>query len=152
MNSPYSGRQALIKVESKELVFRNETYSYMAQYYEDPVTHDRFTTTEQDESNINQVYNQYRMKHSIPSVDEIKALRHRYALSTSQMSVILGFDMNLYKQYEDGYVPSETHGRILKVCLHPGQFKRLVIRSRSLLDSRTYQRIMDTIASGTNRM
>jgi len=53
----------VLKQEQREIRYRNETFLYMHQYYECEDTHEKFTTTELDEANMNQVYNQYRAKH-----------------------------------------------------------------------------------------
>ncbi len=67
---------------------------------------DMWTTTEMDEANIFQVYNQYRVKHGIPFPDEISGIREHYGLSAAKMAQILGFGINQYRMYEDGEVPS----------------------------------------------
>ena len=55
MISPFTGSQATLKYEKRELTYRKEKYSYIAQFYEDDQTHEQFTTTEMDEANITQV-------------------------------------------------------------------------------------------------
>lgn len=142
MISPFTGGHATLKHEERELEYRKEKYSYIAQFYEDDETHERFTTTEMDEANILQVYNQYRMNHSIPFVDEIVALRKGYGLSALKMSVILGFGVNQYRQYEEGYIPTETNGKILKACQNPIIFETFVENSRQQLGEKEYVKIM----------
>ena len=141
MISPFTGGHATLKYEKRELEYRKEKYSYVAQFYEDDETHEQFTTTEMDEANLAQVYNQYRAAHSIPFVDEIVALRERYSLSALKMSAILGFGVNQYRQYEEGYMPSETNGKILKACQNPIIFETFVQNSRAQLGEKAYTRI-----------
>lgn len=141
MISPFTGSHATLKYEKRELEYRKEKYSYVAQFYEDDETHEQFTTTEMDEANLAQVYNQYRAAHSIPFVDEIVALRERYGLSALKMSAILGFGVNQYRQYEEGYMPSETNGKILKACQNPIIFETFVQNSRAQLGEKAYTRI-----------
>ncbi len=142
MISPFTGGTATLKYEKRELEYRREKYSYIAQFYEDDETHEQFTTTDMDEANIAQVYNQYRTKHSIPFVDEIIALRKGYGLSALKMSAILGFGVNQYRQYEEGYIPTETNGKILKACQNPFVFETFVQNSRQQLSEREYGKIM----------
>ena len=94
MISPFTGGHATLKYENRELEYRKEKYPYVAQFYEDDETHEQFTTTEMDEANLAQVYNQYRAAYSVPFVDEIIALREKYGLSALKMSAILGFGDN----------------------------------------------------------
>lgn len=142
MISPFTGGPATLKYEKRELEYRKEKYSYIAQFYEDDETHEQFTTTEMDECNIAQVYNQYRVSHSIPFVDEIITLRKNYGLSALKMSAILGFGDNQYRQYEEGYIPTETNGKILKACQKPFIFETFVRNSRLQLSEKEYGKIM----------
>ena len=130
-----------MKYENRELEYRKEKYPYVAQFYEDDETHEQFTTTEMDEANLAQVYNQYRVAHSIPFTDEITALREKYGLSALKMSAILGFGDNQYRQYEEGHMPSETNGKILKACQNPAIFETFVRNSRVQLGEKAYTKI-----------
>lgn len=145
MISPFTGGHATLKHENRELEYRKEKYSYVAQFYEDDETHEQFTTTEMDEANLAQVYNQYRAAYSIPFTDEIIALRERYGLSALKMSAILGFGDNQYRQYEEGYMPSETNGKILKACQTPMIFETFVQNSRTQLSEKAYTKIMEKL-------
>lgn len=147
MISPFTGGHATLKYENRELEYRKEKYPYVAQFYEDDETHEQFTTTEMDEANLAQVYNQYRAAYSVPFVDEIIALREKYGLSALKMSAILGFGDNQYRQYEEGYMPSETNGKILKACQNPMIFETFVRNSRVQLGEKAYAKIMDKLAA-----
>lgn len=150
MISPFTGGNATLKYEKREMEYRKETYSYIAQYYEDDATHDCFTTEVMDEANIAQVWNQYRVAHSIPFVDEIVSLRRRYGLSASKMSVILGFGPNQYRQYEEGYIPSETNGKAIMVCQDPQTFEMYVRNSRLQLGEKEYAKILARVEAAKN--
>ena len=78
--------------------FRKEEYSYIHTGIIDE-NGDQWTTTELDEANLFQVYNQYRVRHAIPFPDEICAIRRHYGLSAAMMSRILGFGINQYRMY-----------------------------------------------------
>ena len=65
MNNPIKG--AVLKNEPATVKFRGEEYCYTYYYYVDP-NGQRFTTTEIDEKNVEQVYSQYRKKYGIPSL------------------------------------------------------------------------------------
>lgn len=145
MISPFTGGNATLKFEKREMEYRKEKYSYVAQYYEDDETHECFTTEEMDEANLAQIYNQYRVAHSIPFVDEIVSLRLRYGLSASKMSVILGFGPNQYRQYEEGYMPSETNGKVIMVCQSPQTFETYVRNSRLQLGDKDYEKILSKV-------
>lgn len=131
MNSPFTGGNATLKFEVSNLVYRKETFKYVHLYFECDDTKERFTTTELDEINIGQVYNQYRAKYGIPFPDEITDLRKFYGLSAIKMSRILGFGDNQYRLYENGIMPSEANGKILMVIKNPIVLKTFLNNSRN---------------------
>jgi len=99
-------------------------------YYSD----ESFTTTELDDLNLNQLYNQYRAMHKLPFPDEIRRLRERYDLSATKMSDVLGFGPNSYRNYENGEVPNMSNSRLIQLvkdanlnlhCRHPTALKRM---------------------------
>lgn len=98
--------------EVADMEFRNETFSYIHTSIKD-AKGELWTTTEIDEVNISQVYNQYRERHGFPFPEEILALRLRYGLSAAKMSYVLGMGANQYRLYEDGVVPSVSNARII---------------------------------------
>ena len=100
-----------------------------------------YTTTESDGVWWNQVTNQYREKHGIPYQDEIIALRERYGVSAAKMSVILGFGANQYRLYEDGEVPSESNGKMIRSAMNPRTFMELLKSSRHQLSEREFAKI-----------
>ena len=68
MKSPFADCEAVLKSEPATVKFRGEQYDYIYSYYECEQTHERFTTTEIDEQNVSQVYDQYRKKHGKDSL------------------------------------------------------------------------------------
>ena len=121
--------------------FRGEKYPIMYISYWDDERGEEFTTTESDSIWYNQATNQYRAKYGIPYTDEIIALRERYGISATKMSIILGFGVNQYRLYEMGEVPSESNGKMIRSAMNPRVFLDLVQSSRSRLTEREYARI-----------
>ena len=118
LKSPFTGGRVkeVSTVEVHE--FRKETISVHVRYYVCEDTGEKFTTSEQDELLFNELYSQYRVNHSIPFPEEIKAIRLRYGLNYQQMTKILGFGSNQYAQYEKGQVPSESNGKMLSAIMN----------------------------------
>jgi len=142
MKSPFSGGSAVLRCEPSSLTFRKEDFNFILQFYECEDTHERFTTSELDEVNIAQVYNQYRAKYGIPFPEEIKRIRQHYALSATKMSEILGFGENQYRLYENGDMPSEANGKILMSIMNPDFFLAFVLNSREQFSEDEYGKLM----------
>lgn len=135
MKSPITGKEMTLQIEKSILVFRKEQFEYNHKSYYCSNSGESFTTTELDEFNLNQVYNQYRDKHNIPFPDEIIKLRNTYGLSASMMSKILGFGTNSYRNYEKGEVPSLANANLINTVSNSVRnFKLLVDLNNDLND------------------
>lgn len=145
MKSPFTGGWVTLRQEKAELVFRKEKFEYVSLYYLCEDTGERFTTTEIDEINLSQVYNQYRIKYGIPFPDDIKKRRQTYELSAAKMSEILGFGDNQYRLYENGDMPSESNGKILSSIKDPSVFKVFVKNARNQFDAKEYEKILSKL-------
>lgn len=121
--------------------FRGEKYDFTYIAYRDDESGEEFTTTESDTIWYNQVTNQYREKHGIPYQDEIIALRERYGVSAAKMALILGFGTNQYRLYEEGEVPSESNGKMIRSAMNPRTFMELLKSSRHQLSEREFAKI-----------
>ena len=126
--------------EVRTTTFRKEEYSYIHTGIIDE-NGEMWTTTEMDEANIFQVYNQYRAKHGIPFPDEISGLREHYGLSAAKMAQILGFGINQYRMYEDGEVPSVSNARTIIAAREKDVFMSFVEASKSEMSEQEYLRI-----------
>lgn len=111
ITSPFTGGAVYLVEDAEVHTFRKEKYTVHVHYYVCKDTGEQFTTEEQDEQLCNELYNQYRVRHGIPFPDEIKRIRERYGLSYSQITNIVGFGQNQWKQYENGSLPSESNGK-----------------------------------------
>ena len=147
MTSPFTGGVAMLQHELSTLVFRKENFHFIHQFYECQDTHERFTTTEIDEANMAQVYNQYRAKYGIPFPEEIKRIRQHYGLSATKMSEILGFGENQYRLYENGDMPSEANGKVLMSIMNPEIFRVFVENARGQFSDDEYDKLMTKAGS-----
>jgi putative zinc finger/helix-turn-helix YgiT family protein len=144
MKSPITGKEMVLKNEPRKLSFRKEEFIIRYHYYLCKDTREQFTTTEIDELNMTQLYNQYREKYNLPFPEEIVSIREKYNLPVTKMSEILGFGVNSYRNYENGEVPSQANARLIQLADDPKKFKDLVKLSGSL-DTKTMQKLLDKI-------
>jgi len=147
MKSPFTGGNATFKFEPSELTYRKEVFKFIHLFYECDETKERFTTTEIDEINIAQVYNQYRAKYGIPFPDEVVLIRKKFDLPAIKMSRILGFGDNQYRLYENGDMPSEANGKILMSIKNPMIFKTFLLNSRNQFAQDEFDKMLKKIDS-----
>ncbi len=126
--------------ELRTVVFRKEQFDYIHVGIMDKKG-ESWTTTELDEVNMNQVYNQYRVRHGIPFPDEVCALRKYYGLSALKMSEILGFGANQYRYYENGEMPSTSNARMLIAIRDKRTFLSFLEASIQIIGEKDYAKI-----------
>lgn len=144
MKSPFTGKEMMLVRENRQMIFRKEEFEYVHHAYLCSETEEQFTTTELDNLNIFQVYNQYREKHNIPFPEEIRQIRYKYGVSAAKMSEILGFGANSYRLYEDGEVPQLSNARLIQNSASTLIFKNMV-ELCDTLDERARVKILHNI-------
>ena len=137
----FSGKPLRMVYEPDSIEFRGEKFDCMYISFHDDELNESYTTTESDGVWYNQMTNQYREKHGIPYQNEIIALRELYGLSATKMSLILGFGTNQYRLYEEGEVPSESNGKMIRSAMNPQVFMELVKSSRNQLTEKEFAKI-----------
>jgi DNA-binding transcriptional regulator YiaG/uncharacterized phage-associated protein len=132
MKSPMSGREMTLIKEARTMIFRKKEYPVCYHVYRCNDTQQQFTSTELDDINLVQVYNQYRDEHNLPFPEEIRSIRVAYGLSAAKMAEVLGLGTNTYRNYEQGEVPSESNARLIQVAQDPEEFRKIVCLSGAL--------------------
>lgn len=154
IDSPFFEGKAILKRKANTLDFRKSKFEIIEHYYLCEKTQNEFTTSEVDRVNLNQVYNQYRDKYGLPFPGQIKRIREKYGVSAIKMSEILGLGANSYRLYEQGEVPSVGNGRLILAAEDPREFKRFLIASEELIDSRDFQKLcikVDSLIESNSR-
>ena len=154
MKSPITGKEMPLRKEPRTLTFRKEPFEIQFHYYLCEESGERFTSTELDELNMNQLYNAYREKYNLPFPDEIKAIREMYGLPANRMAEALGFGANVYRNYESGEVPNESNGKLIKLARDPANFRQIVQLNTTLPDNvrrKTVHHIEELITSQAER-
>lgn len=136
--------------EQRPMTYRNEQFMVLFHFYYDHETEESYTTTALDELNLAQLHNQYRFKNGIPFIDEIKNIRRQFGLSASKMSEILGLATNVYKNYENGEMPSPATGRLIQMIKDPREFKKLIEYSRHKLEESEVEKILRKVDAQLN--
>lgn len=143
--SPLTGGEAVYQKEMRETEFRGEKFVYEHHNIRDLETNMEFTNTEIDEGNVQRVYSQYRAKHDIPSPKELTEMREMYGLSAAKMSEILGLGANQYRLYEDGVMPSEAIGKMLRSIQTPAVFLGYVESCKNQMPEAEYEKLCQKI-------
>ncbi len=141
MKSPITGKEMQLQCEKRKLSFRKEAFDVVYQYYLCEDSGERFEDDHLMDLNLNQVYDQYRVKNNIPFAEEIRNIRKQYGLSGTKMSLVLGFGVNQYREYEKGDIPSLSNARLIQLVANPEEFIKLV-QLTDQLDERERERCL----------
>ena len=147
LTSPFTGGRVKEVSTVEEHEFRKELFSVHVRYYVCEDTGEKFTTSDQDELLLNELYSQYRVNHGIPFPEEIKSIRQHYGLNYQQMTKILGFGSNQYAQYEKGQVPSESNGKMLSAIMNRQFILHLLEDSKAEFSDDEYQKVFQSVLS-----
>ena len=113
MKSPFTGGNVTKMIKKETLTFRNEKYEVERIYFQCNDTGKTFSNSEVDDKVMNDVYEQYRLRHNIPSPSALKSLREKYGFSAHIMSKIAGIGIKQYGLYENGEMPTVVVGHRL---------------------------------------
>lgn len=147
LKSPFTGGRVKEVSTVEEHEFRKEKFLVHVRYYVCEDTGEKFTTTEQDELLFNELYSQYRVNHSIPFPEEIKAIRQYYGLNYQQITKVLGFGINQYAQYEKGQMPSESNGKMLSAIMNQQFMLHLIEDSKAEFEDDEYNKVYQSVLS-----
>ena len=146
IDSPFADNaKAYLQSEMWTTEYRGEKYTYEHINYHCEATGLEFTDTEIDEGNLERVFVQYRAKHNIPSPKELTEIREMYGLSAAKMSEILGIGTNQYRRYEDGVMPSEAIGKMLRSIQTPAVFLGYVEGCKNQMPEAEYNKLCQKI-------
>lgn len=151
IKSPFTGGPVKEMFQMEAMSFRGEEYLVHGWYFICEDTGRKFSTGEQDNATLNDLYAQYRVKHNIPFPDEIASIRKRYGLNQSQIGKLLGFGVNQWAKYENGQVPSESNGRLIGALRRKSVALSLVQDLRSIFEEDEYKKILNAIQASPDQ-
>lgn len=148
--NPITGEKVLLCKEQSEVTYRGEKITYEKSYYRSLEDGFEFFDEQLEESNLKQIYDIYRKRHSIPLAEELKQMREQYGIPATVMSTILGLGENQYRLYEEGIVPALSVGKLLALAMDPRNLLNLLISVRSSFSDKQYFKYYMSIAKMMN--
>ncbi len=145
MKSPFANCEAHAVQEQIPIQFRGDEYAYVYSCYECELTKERFTTTEMDEENVQQVYRRYRTEYGLPGSAHIAELTDLYGVSAARLALILGFGEHQISNYIDGEVPNKANGKTLSAIKDPRVFMRYVELAKEQLKPSVFEKLKSNL-------
>lgn len=125
--------------------FKNEQISYEAMYLYCDQAEELYADEEMLKNNDIALKDAYRKKHGLLTSGEIRAIREKYGISQSDLSVLLGWGGKTITRYESHQVQDKAHDTILKkLNRDPEWFLSLLQEAKGNLSEEVYHKYFDT--------
>lgn len=126
---------------------KEEVYSYTGQEARCQTCGARLKVPEVEEANLRSLYDLYREKKGIISLEHIRALPERYAIGKRPLSKLLGWGELTFTRYYEGYMPTRQYSEVLKQLYEdPASYRELLERNREALGSgRSYEKSLKAV-------
>lgn len=94
------------------------------------------------DGNLRSLYNSYRQKRGIISLEEIRVIPEKYNIGKRPLSLLLGWGEQTFSRYYDGDIPAKQYSEKLKqVLAEPEYYLSLLERGKENLKSdKTYEK------------
>ena len=126
---------------------KDEAYSYTGQEARCQACGARLKVAEVDEANLRSLYDLYRKKKGIISLEQVRALPKRYAIGKRPLSKLLGWGELTFARYYEGYMPTRQYSEVMKRLYdEPAFYKELLERNREAIGSeRSYEKSLRAV-------
>lgn len=98
-------------------ILRGEEYIYSGKEARCDICNSLVYIEEINDYNLKALYDEYRRKHDIISLENIMEIPNKYEIGKRPLSLLLGWGENTFSRYYDGDIPSKEHSDILKKLL-----------------------------------
>ena len=97
---------------------------------------------ELEDGNLESLYDAYRRRHEIISLEDIRAIPEKYNIGKRPLSLLLGWGEQTFSRYYDGDMPTKQYSEILRrIYSDPAYYLSLLERSKDNLKSdKAYQK------------
>jgi len=100
---------------------------------------------ELEDKNLENIYNQYRKKHSLLTPNRIKETREKYGVSQRAFSRILGWGEVTIHRYETGALQDRSHNDALVLLENPDNMKILLENNKNKINRKDYINIKENL-------
>jgi len=100
---------------------------------------------ELENKNLENIYNQYRKKHSLLTPNRIKETREKYGVSQRAFSRILGWGEVTINRYETGALQDRAHNDALVLLESPDNMKILLENNKNKINRKDYINIKENL-------
>jgi len=124
-----------VKLENK---LKEETYEYMGKKAQCTECESEVYVPEVEDYNLKALYDAYRQRHEIISLERILAIPKKYGIGKRPLSLLLGWGEITFSRYCEGDMPSKQYSDMLqKIYDDPAFYRTLLEKNKANLKSPT---------------
>lgn len=138
------------KLDSAEL--KGEVYEFTSKIANCDECGAEVYVPEIEDENLKALYDAYRQKHGIISLEDIQAIPERYNIGKRPLSLLLGWGEQTFSRYYDGDMPAKQYSeKLIKVFADPEYYLSLLESGKENLKSdKAYEKSKATTESILN--
>lgn len=122
------------KMDSAEL--KGEFYEYISKTSYCEACGNEVYVPEIEDENLKTLYDAYRQRNGIISLEEIRAIPDRYNIGKRPLSLLLGWGEQTFSRYYEGDMPSKQYSETMKrILTDPDYYLTLLERGKDNLKS-----------------
>lgn len=121
---------------------KGETYSYNGKIAICDECNNEVFVNEVNDYNLSQLYNEFRKRHNIISLEKIMEIPEKYNIGKRPLSLLLGWGEQTFSRYYDGDMPTKQYSETLqKIYDEPEFFLSILESNKERLKSQsTYEK------------
>lgn len=133
--------QVCVKKEKKEGTLKGEVFSYEGLNVSCLTCGTQLFIEEYYDQDLYALYDEYRNKHGIISLNDILEIPKRYAIGKRPLSVLLGWGELTFTRYCDGDLPTKQYSDMLqKIHDEPSVYLELLETNKERIKRHTYEK------------
>ncbi len=141
-----------VKEKTDSAKLKGEVYEFSAKTAFCDECGDEVYVPEIEDENLKALYDAYRQKHGVISLEDIRAIPEKYNIGKRPLSLLLGWGEQTFSRYYDGDMPSKQYSEILKRVLNEPSYYLELLENRkdNLKSEKAFEKSKAAIASLLN--
>lgn len=121
---------------------KGEVYNYIGKMARCKECNSEIYVDEINDYNLKALYDEYRKKNDIISLDEIKEICQKYNIGKRPLSLLLGWGEQTFSRYCDGDIPTKQYSDMLKKIYRDPHFYNQILETNknNLKSNATYNK------------
>jgi len=137
-----------INEANKTSVLKDEEINYMAKEASCSKCGNEIFVSDICDYNLKSLYEEYRNKHNIIKVIELKRIMIKYSINEESLSLLLGWKRETISRFLDGDMITNSHSDILKkIYINPSYYSIILQTNKEKINPMDYNKSRQTVKS-----